>query len=403
MKTTLMITVILIALLSLYSCTRKKYFTYGHSTIKGLEHSIEKSVNKKRPVGMSLVVVKNNKTVYSKGFGQATTEKKASPQTTYQWWSLTKPFTAVAVLQLQEKGLLDIEDPIMKYLPFFDVILKKEKYKNVTIKQLLSHSSGLEDIGMEILKWVHYENDSSYNQTALVKEKLPEHHQLKYNPGEKGRYTNLGYMVLAALIEKVAGKPYDVYIQDHILTPLEMHNSGFKYTNEIGIQAAEGTHPNDMMSLFAFMMIDKKRAVREKKKGTYWFNKLYANQQGSTGLIGSTEDLSHFMKAMLNEGVYKGTRILSAQHVALMFEQQAQVVKSPMPGLKNVHFGLSWFIHEEKGTKACSHGGAGAAFVAHLRLYPKKKVGIAMLANSTYVEKDMGGKLVSEVAQYFWD
>ncbi len=372
-------------------------------SVTELEDYLKSLTNQKSPPGLSVIVVKGEEVVYSNGFGYADLpeNKKATPNTGYQWWSMTKPFTVTAILQLQEKGLLNIDDPVKKYLSFFEVKRPKEASNKITIRQLLSHSAGLGDIGMEILGWIHYKHDRSFNQTELVKSQLPKHRNLKASPGIQGRYSNLGYMLLAAIIEKVSGQSYDKYIQDHILNPLRMKHTGFSYTPEMIEMAAAGTHPRDFMSLLAFTMIEKQKAVREKKDGIYWFNSIYADQQGSTGLIGSTKDLSHFMIAMLNEGEWNGQRILSQESIKMMQIPQIKVGKSPAQGIDELQFGLGWFIHDDNGRKALSHGGNGAAFVAQMRLYPDEELGVAVMANSTYLEK-MGGTIISDLASFDW-
>ena len=333
----------IIALSSLIDIDHQCAEENGIRFISDAETYLQDLVDQKTPPGLSVIVVKGENEVYSKGFGFADVpqNKKATPATVYQWWSMTKPFTATAILQLQEKGLLNIDDPVKKYLSFFDVKRPKEASNKITIRQLLSHSAGLGDIGMEILGWIHYEDDRSFNQTELVKNQLSKHQKLKALPGVQGRYSNLGYMLLAAIIEKVSGQSYDKYIQHHILNPLRMEHTGFYYTPEMIETAAAGTHPRDFMSLIAFTMIEKQRAVREKKDGIYWFNSIYANQQGSTGLIGSTEDLSHFMIAMLNEGAWNGQKILSQESIKMMQIPQIKVEKKSCSGPRRATI---WFV-----------------------------------------------------------
>jgi D-alanyl-D-alanine carboxypeptidase len=385
-----------------YPSTKEK--VTEEKSIVNVEAKIRSLVSKNAPPSLSVVVVKKNQVVYSKAFGYADfpNKKEATPQTTYQWWSLTKLFTATAILQLQEQGLLNINDPVQKYLPFFEVTRKGQAISSITIKQLLSHSSGLDDIGMKIISWIHYEGDKTFNHTELAKKQIRNYKKLRAMPSEKGMYSNLGYVVLAAIIEKVSGVSYDNYITINILQPLRMNHTGFRYNDSIQSNAAVGSHPKDFMSIIALMMMDREKAIREKRHGIYWFNSIYSNQQGSTGLIGSTEDFSHFLVAMMNHGVWDDKKILSAESVQQMQTAIIKVAESPAPESINACFGLSWFIHNDTGREALSHGGAGAAFVCHTRLYPKEKIGIAIMANSTYLGRDMGNSIINDLASLKW-
>ena len=99
------------------------------------------------PSAVSLVIVKDGEIVYAKGFGlvDPAGNTPAAPDTVYNQWSMTKPFTAVAIMQLQEQGLLNIDDPVTDYVPFFEVEYPSASSEPITIRQLLNHSSGLPD------------------------------------------------------------------------------------------------------------------------------------------------------------------------------------------------------------------------------------------------------------------
>ena len=133
--------------------------------------------NPDSPPGLSLVVVKDGESVYQKGFGLADGPRnvQATADTVYNQWSMVKPITAVAVLQLHEQGLLDIDDPVADYLPFFEVQYPSESSETITIRHLLNHSSGLRNNVPEILGWIHFDGDPEWNQTELIQAKLPDY------------------------------------------------------------------------------------------------------------------------------------------------------------------------------------------------------------------------------------
>jgi D-alanyl-D-alanine carboxypeptidase len=374
-------------------------------TPKDLDSYLDKLVDMGEPPGVSVVVVKGEDIVYQKSFGKADDPRDilASNKSVYQWWSLTKIFTSVAILQLAEAGQLNITDPVDKHLDIFDVDYREGSSSPVNIQHLLSHSSGLEDIGIEILGWIHYDGDVPLAQTELLRLTLPEHKVLAYEPGTEGRYSNLGYMVLAAVIEKVSGQSYASYIVENILQPLNMSQSGFAYSKEMEGNGAVGSHPADLMSIVAFHYIDKSRAIREKSGGRYWFNHVYSDQQGSTGLIGSTGDLARFMVALLNGGTGSSAQILSPESIRLMALPYVPVAKAPGGVSGEFKFGLGWFYLAVDNRISLSHGGAGAAFVDMMRIYPDESLGIAIMANSTYLGRSMGAEIIDAIADMNWD
>ena len=157
------------------------------SSLAKLEAYLENLIgyNADSPPGVSVVVVKDGKIVYQNAFGMADGPKNISATigTVYNTWSMVKPMTAAAVLQLQEQGLLDIDDPVADYLPFFEVQYPSEGSETVTIRHLMNHSSGLGNNVPELFKWIHFHGDPERNQTELIKEKLPDYAELTYEPG----------------------------------------------------------------------------------------------------------------------------------------------------------------------------------------------------------------------------
>ncbi|HCV42798.1 MAG TPA: hypothetical protein DGH68_04900, partial [Bacteroidetes bacterium] len=128
------------------------------TSVGELEAYMNKLVDFGSPPGMSLVVVKNGKVVYKKGFGWADRPRKiaATSESIYHWWSITKIVTAIAILQLQEQGKLQLNDSVNRVLPFFNVQYPSANSKVVTIQNLLNHSSGLPDAGFRIMSWIHH-------------------------------------------------------------------------------------------------------------------------------------------------------------------------------------------------------------------------------------------------------
>lgn len=334
------------------------------------------------PPGLTLAVVKDGHVVYSRGFGLADGPRRldATSETVYHWWSMTKIPTAVAVLQLQERGLLSLDDPVAKHLPFFRVRYPSPRSPVVTVRHLLNHSSGLPDVGLGLVRWLHREGDPAVNQTALVERVLPDHATLAFEPGSETSYTNLGYMVLGAVIEKASGRSYEDYVRESVLLPLQMEHTDFVYTEAMRPNEAAGSHPllDRWTPLLPFLVRHWSAYARETARGHIWFNHIYTDYTPSSGLIGDAPDLGRFMLAYLNGGELDGRRILSAQTVATMTRADRVSSRKPAPG--HMKQGLGWVI--ACGDRECvQHSGGGPGFGTAMRLYPREGLGVVVLTN----------------------
>jgi D-alanyl-D-alanine carboxypeptidase len=333
------------------------------------------------PPGVSLAVIKDGHLVYSQGFGWADGPKgqRASAGTVYHWWSMTKIPTAIAILQLQERGVLSIDDPVSKYLPFFQVTYPDSRQILITLRHLLNHSSGLKDNVPEIIGWVHWEGDPPYNQTELLKAKFPAYSQLIFTPGERTQYTNIGYMVLGAVIEAVSGQSYEAYVAENIFLPLKMDCTGFVVTSQMAEQEAAGTqHIINLFTPLLFPLMDIKALVRERDGMRLWFNRIYNDQTPPTGLIGPVSDAARLVQSIQNGGVLDGQQILSAESAASL------TAESQLPMKGGGKQGLGWkFYHDPAGRLYMGHAGGGVGFATEMRLYPAEGMGLVLMGNDT--------------------
>lgn len=345
------------------------------------------------PPGLSLAVVKNGVLVYSRAFGLADGPNRvpATPDTVYRWWSMTKIPTAIAILRLHEQGDLDIDDPVTDYVSFFQVEYPSATSETVTIRHLLNHSSGMPDATADLLRWTHPEGEPHPNQTALIEHALPDYAKLTFEPGTQGTYTNVGYMVLGAVIEAVSGQTYEDYVVEHILQPLGMEQTGFVYTDEMRPHEAAGSHPvvHFMTPMLPMFIEDYNELVRETVDGRMWFNHVYPDQTSPTGLIGPVTDVARLMLAYLNDGELDGQCILSAESVAMMTNESHVTGKGPQttlyPGMSH---GLGWWVIPDGDQTALQHTGGGPGFATLMRLYPDQSLGIVVLANGTNLPSD---------------
>lgn len=371
------------------------------TALADFERFLQQLVATGNPPGLSVVVVKDGKLVYNRAFGQADGPQAhaATPETVYHWWSMTKIVTAMAVLQLHEQGHLKLDDPVTVYLPDFQVEYPAGATQPVTIRHLLNHSSGLPDPVPAMLGWVHYD-DVVVDQTQLLQRHLPRYQRLQFTPGSKARYTNLGYMVLGAVIEAVSGQSYADYVTTHILRPLGMNQTNFLYTPAMQRHAASGSQP--LVHLYTPLLpffLNPKALIRERAARILWMNRAYIDPLPSSGLIGPAPEVARLLLAYLKEGELDGVRILSPQSIALMTASSQVTGEGPnMAAYAQGRHGLGWYvIPEDKGWRL-QHDGAGPGFATTMRIYPTEGLGIALLANGTDLDRD---GITARLAQLF--
>lgn len=359
--------------------------------LAALEHFLEQLVAAGEPPGLSVVVVKDGQLVYNRAFGMADGPRgiAATPATVYHWWSMTKIVTAIATLQLHEQGKLHLDEPVTDYLPTFQVQYPTGARQPITIRQLLNHSSGLADPVPAMIGWVHYA-DEIVNQTAFLERHLPRYQRLQFAPGSTARYTNLGYMVLGAIIEATSGQSYADYVTDHILQPLGMQQTGFLYSPEMQAQEAVGTQP--VVHLYTPLLpflLDPQALIRERHGRTFWLNRVYIDPLPPSGLIGTAPDVARLLLAYLQRGELDGVRILSPQSIALMTGASHVAGEGPnMAAYQQGQHGLGWYVIPDGAGMRLQHDGAGPGFATTMRLYPEQGLGIALLANGTDLDRD---------------
>ncbi|MGA9588891.1 MAG: serine hydrolase domain-containing protein, partial [Salegentibacter sp.] len=183
----------------------------------------------------SVLVAENGKVLYKDGFGMANMEWDIpnTPDTKFRLGSVTKQFTAALILQLVEEGKLQLHEPISTYLPSYP----KDKAETITIHELLTHSSGIPNY-TAFPGFMENDSRDPYSPEDFVKKFADS--SLQFKPGEKFSYSNSGYFLLGYIIEKVTDKPYEEVLQERILDPLDMNDTGYDHSATILKKRASG-------------------------------------------------------------------------------------------------------------------------------------------------------------------
>ena len=301
--------------------------------------------------GITIAVTVDQDIVYANGFGvtNVDSKKKLEPKNTFHIASVSKTFTATAVMQLHEKGKIDINKPLITYLPYFN--LKDERYKDITIKQMLNHTSGMPDV--DDYEWEKAVSDEGAAERYV---RSLSDSVLISKPGTEFHYSNIAFDIMADLIAKVSGMSFEKYVKENILTPLEMKESSFYY-------------PEIKKSLRTSPHIGNPPKVLP----VYPYNRMHAP---SSTLNTNVLEMSHWAIANMYNGEYKNTQILSPETHLMMMTPTFIRNKD-----QNISIGLSWFMYPYKGMTNYEHGGSDDGYRSLLTLIPEKKTGIIILSN----------------------
>ncbi len=314
--------------------------------------------------GASLAIVEGAQIVHLRGIGRARPNGEApTSQTPFFIGSLTKSFTALAVMQLVEAGKIELDAPVQRYLPWFRVA-DPQASAQVTVRHLLNQTSGLPMLlGMTNLADVDDRPDAAERQVrALSTLKITR------PVGSKFEYSNLNYNVLGLIIEAVSGESYSDYIQQHIFDPLDMRHS---YTSK-----AEA-HQDGLAMGYRF-----------------WFGIPVAARNlpvprgslSSGQLISSAEDMGHYLIAQLNDGRYGSAQILSSAGITEMHRPAAEINEM---GMSLGHYGMGWISEGTGEARIVSHSGIVPDFGGFMALVPEQKKGLVLLFNVNHAMMKM--------------
>ncbi|WP_146158133.1 serine hydrolase domain-containing protein [Enhygromyxa salina] len=308
------------------------------------------------------------------GYAALADHRPTDVDTAFLWFSITKLFTATAIMQLHERGQLDIDAPV-KDLLGDEFVLDEPRRRPITARDLLSHSSGLGSPSV----WAAAAPEGQERRTVKVQlAGLLERHgpRLRYRPGTNQRYSNLGYMVLGRMIEVADGRDYETYVSEEILDVLGMDHSGFRWAPLLGNAAIGHGRKGGFWTTVA------KSVANPEVFGPSlpnWITTVYFEVEGSPygGLIGTAGDLAKFLGAHLHYGAWEGHRILTAASVQAM--QTPQLDQNGRP----LDYALGWHTQVIEGQRYFNHMGKGGGYRPEVRIWPSHHYGVVILTNRT--------------------
>jgi CubicO group peptidase (beta-lactamase class C family) len=215
-------------------------------------------------------------------------------------------------------------------------------------------------------------------------------------PGSASSYSNAGYIVLGAVIQKASGQTYEEFVQERLLRPVGMDHTDFIYRDDLLPLAVVGSHPLFHVFtpfLFAIHRDWFSRWVYKTEKYRMWLSPLYTDYTGPTGLIGTSEDLARFGQAFLDRGKGANGQILKSETVTRMLNDDYGGHSGP----DNDRMGLGWHWWDDAPLPFKGHGGDGPGFGAQLAIFPDRQMVIVVLANDTLIDRVGLTRLVAQV------
>jgi CubicO group peptidase (beta-lactamase class C family) len=306
------------------------------------------------------------------GYADLGAGQPASADMVCPWFSMTKIVTATLAMRLASQGLLGLDQPVLPLVPELAVLQPRAFTERITPRHLLSHSAGFAN--PVPVRWIHPAGQPGPDPAALLARLLSKHRQLRFEPGTRSSYSNLGTLALGQAIANAAGRPYTGLASSEILEPLGMRMTGFGYTPDIAAGAATGYHPRrSPMRLLLPRWVIGDPAGR-------WLSLRRFLLDGAAygGLVGPVRDAARFLRMHLRDGELDGTRVLPAESVAAMRH-------ITMRG-KRFDLGLGWFRpanQRNADPPFVEHLGGGGGFFNLIRIYPDQAVGIAIMGNAT--------------------
>ena len=289
--------------------------------------------------------------------------------TTFNSYSVTKTFTAVSVLKLVDQGLVELDRPIAQYCE------RWPQTGAATVRQALLHTAGFANPNP--LAWVHLDREpEAFDQRRFVDDLLQVHGRPISKPGMRYAYSNIGYLLLGEVIERVSGHQYSQYVADHLIALLRL---GASETLAFDI-AKPATHARGTLKRFGWLnavlgfLIDRDRLVDITAGRWVQLRNHHVNGDAYGGLIGNAHGLARYAQALL-----AGDKLLSPTSRALLFTTQ------PAPGPAR---SLGWFAGHLDDEPWYAHAGGGAGYYSEVRIYPRLARTSVVMFNRTGIRDE---------------
>ena len=332
--------------------------------IQKIDSLITKAMADWKMPGFSVAIVKNDSVIFAKGYGvkDITKNEPVDENTLFVIASCSKAFTTASLATLVDSGKLKWDDPVIKYLPDFQMY-DPWVTNEMMVRDLVTHRSGLAKFSGDFL-WL----SSTYDRNEVIRRAR----FLKPTSSFRSRYgyQNIMFITAAEIIKSVTDTAWADYVRAHILNPLGMNHTNTNYTlfNKDGNAAKAHYEKGGAMKIYSDVQHD--------------------NAHGALGLNSSAIEMAQWIRLQLGKGTYNKQKIFS--------ERQSMEMWSNQTAIGNGNYGLGWGINYRNGKKTLSHGGGMPGMVSQVTLVPEDNFGFVLLSN-------LEGGMVGAVNNYILD
>jgi len=322
-----------------------------------LDAFVEQTMRASGLPGVALAIVRGDQVLHTRGFGVADAQGRAvTPQTLFLIGSNSKSFTALAIMQLVERGQIDLDARVQKYLPWFK-LADPEASGRITVQQLLNHTSGIPGSAL-YSSWATPE--LTLQQYGLRMAEVSPDRAV----GSSFEYSNANYNLAGLIVEAVSNQSYAEYIEQHIFQPLGMHHSAATRDTQLDLDLADGHQ--------------------------WWFGvgpfprrEMYSQANLPSAFLASTaEDMSHYLVAQLNGGRYGSAHVLSEGGIKRMHTIGPNTENIAAPE-QHGGAGLGWVMTQRNGVPLVTHSGETFSFKSLQVLDEQNGLGFVLLTNAS--------------------
>jgi CubicO group peptidase (beta-lactamase class C family) len=301
---------------------------------------------------------------HDEGIADITTGTPVSSATAYNGYSITKTFTALAVLRLAERGSLQLDGLAADYLPGFPYS------RQITIRHLLAHAAGIPN--PIPISWIHLESEhAAFKRDEFFKTVFARHPKVQSAPNTRFRYTNLGYVLLGQIMENVSGASYEEYVSAQILAPLGVSAADLGFVLSDG-QHARGYHRRNSLNYIALrFFLDVSKYTEFGSHTWRAFRRFYVNGVAYGGMVGTADGFVRYVQAL----IAPKSGLLSEESRRLLFTENI------LDDGKASGMTLSWFKGSLNGHTYYAHAGGGGGYYTELRVYPELARGSVIVFN----------------------
>ncbi|ABF43191.1 beta-lactamase [Candidatus Koribacter versatilis Ellin345] len=340
-------------------------------------------------VGSSLAVLDHNKIVFrdTVGFQDLVSKTPVDENTTFHWASVSKTFTGIAIMQLRDRGLLSLDDPIVKYVP--EIAQAHDPFgpiSAITIRQAMSHSAGFRDPTWpwRDADWQPFEPTEWSQLVAMM-----PYTAVEFQPGSKYSYSNLAVVFLGEIIERLSGDPYEAYMEKNVLRPLGMEHSYY-----------------DRSPAYLLKHHSHSYHIEKGKLAELEFNFDTGITRSNGGLNSPIPDMIKYLNFLVGDPARRAEydAVLKRSSLEEMWKPLLPVpVSEDFPSRKGARdfVTTSFFVHEDNDLKLIGHMGWQNGFIAHIYIDPQQKKAYVVNYNTEAMDAEQNTRKLNEQLRDF--